>query len=137
MQFTRIHLSFCLFVLSANLVVAQEPVLDPLEISEVDFERMSELMRFLRSESNEHLFVPVAKLQLNHLLATAKQLEDEDPERAKQIMTFARGVAFNIASFSWPGWGDQAQPVSMEDQQLGPSGADLRTNRQTNRRPET
>ncbi len=84
-----------------------------------DFGELAELMRFLRSERKESLFVPVAKLQLSYLDQAASRADSSNPGQAVEIRRFARGVAFNIASFTWPGWGDSPEPVSQERQQLG------------------
>ena len=96
--------------------------LDTLE--DADWQELSELMRLLRQEEQAHLFIPVAKLQLRYLLDSAADVEKDDAERAKEIRRFARGVAFNIASFTWPGWGDSPQPISQERQKLGLSAAE-------------
>ena len=94
-----------------------------LEPNEQDYQEMSELMRYLRSENREVLFVPVAKLQLAHLKQLITNQKDQDPERAKQLTLFARGVCFNIASFTWPGWDDSSEPISEQHQQLGLAAA--------------
>ncbi len=88
-------------------------------VDEADFAEIAMLMRYLRDERKEALFVPVAKLQLAYLDQAAARSADNDPDRAKEIRRFARGVAFNIASFTWPGWGDWPEPISEARQQLG------------------
>ncbi len=88
-------------------------------VDEADFGELAELMRFLRSEKRESLFVPVAKLQLSYLEDAASRVEITDADRAVEIRRFARGVAFNIASFTWPGWGDSPEPISQARQELG------------------
>lgn len=106
------------------LPLTAEPtqILDRLE--DADWQELSELMRFLRQEEQAHLFIPVAKLQLAYLLDLASETEKEDTDRAKEIRRFARGVAFNIASFTWPGWGDSPLPISEERQKLGLAAAE-------------
>ena len=88
-------------------------------VSESDFGELAELMRFLRSERKESLFVPVAKLQLSYLTEAASRADRTDPAQAVEIRRFARGVAYNIASFTWPGWGDSPDPISDSRQELG------------------
>ena len=88
-------------------------------VNESDFGELAELMRFLRSEQKESLFVPVAKLQLAYLDHAASRADSANPEQAVEIRRFARGVAFNIASFTWPGWGDSPDPISEARQELG------------------
>lgn len=88
-------------------------------IDDSDFGEMAELMRFLRSERKDSLFVPVAKLQLAYLEEAASRVDSSDPAQAVEIRRFARGVAYNIASFTWPGWGDSPEPISDARQKLG------------------
>lgn len=88
-------------------------------VHESDFGELAELMRFLRSERKDSLFVPVAKLQLAYLKEAASRADSSDPAQAIEIRRFARGVAYNIASFTWPGWGDSPEPISDARQALG------------------
>lgn len=88
-------------------------------VHESDFGELAELMRFLRSERKDSLFVPVAKLQLAYLQEAASRADSSDPAKAIEIRRFARGVAYNIASFTWPGWGDSPEPISDDRQALG------------------
>ena len=111
-----LFVSLCVF--GGSMTEAQIPSkLD--SVDEADFGELAELMRFLRSEKKESLFVPVAKLQLSYLDDAASSMEATDPDRAVEIRRFARGVAFNIASFTWPGWGDSPEPISQARQELG------------------
>ena len=93
-------------------------------VDESDFGELAELMRFLRSERKQSLFVPVAKLQLAYLEQAAARADTSDPAQAVEIRRFARGVAFNIASFTWPGWGDSPEPISDARQELGLQAAE-------------
>ncbi len=114
---------FMLCVFGNSMTQAQDPSkLDTVD--EADFGELAELMRFLRSEKKESLFVPVAKLQLSYLEEAASRAETTDSDRAVEIRRFARGVAFNIASFTWPGWGDSPEPISPPRQELGLQAAE-------------
>lgn len=105
-------------VLGDNMTEAQLPsTLDVID--KADFAELAELMRFLRSEQKDSLFVPVAKLQLSYLTKAASRADTTDADRAIEIRRFARGVAYNIASFTWPGWGDSPEPISQSRQELG------------------
>ena len=118
----RLHIEVCMFLVMSSFgsVVAATLDLPQLEtVDERDFGELAELMGFLRSEQKENLFVPVAKLQLSYLVTAANDVEATDAERAREIRRFARGVAFNIASFTWPGWGDSPEPISQARQELG------------------
>ena len=91
------------------------------KISDDEIRRIGELMRELRKIKKDALFVPVARLQLLYLDDQIEQTGD-DPEAVNKIRKFARGVAYNIAAFTWPGWGDTG-PISPEAQELGFSAA--------------
>ena len=90
--------------------------------SDTEHQQISELMRELRNIKRDDLFVPVARLQLLHLTDLIDKAGDLDAETVNDIRRFARGVAFNIASFTWPGW-DDTGPIPLERQQLGLSAA--------------
>lgn len=96
-----------------------------LQLTDSDFAELAELMRHLRAEKQDHLFVPVAKLQMAYVLDAITRLEASNSPRLDDTVRFGRGVAFNIASFTWPGWGDQPEPISPERQKLGRQAADL------------
>lgn len=93
-------------------------VLDP--ISQSEWTTLSELLRELRKLKRDDLFVPVARLQLHYLLKPhpASIDRDLDSEATKKF----RSVLFNIASFTWPGWGD-LPPITEDHQELGRSAA--------------
>ena len=80
-------------------------------------------MRLLREHRREDLFIPVAKLQIEYLLTAADALAEEDAELAHEMRIGARGAAYNIASFTWPGWGDWPEPISEQRQALGLAAA--------------
>lgn len=109
---------FFLSVFGGGMTTAQ--VLADLDtVDESDWGELATLMRHLRSEQKESLFVPVAKLQLVYLTEAATRADASNPDQAVEIRRFARGVAFNIASFTWPGWGDSPEPISETRQELG------------------
>ena len=115
---TTVALFFFLCVFGGGMATAQDFAnLDTVD--ELDWEELATLMRHLRSEQRESLFVPVAKLQLAYLTEAAKRAETSNPDQAVEIRRFARGVAYNIASFTWPGWGDSSEPISKTRQELG------------------
>ncbi|MCE2437176.1 MAG: hypothetical protein J4F97_04105 [Pseudomonadales bacterium] len=101
---------------------SNEPALAPLTSDES--RELGQLMRKLREINCANLFVPVARLQLLHAVSVADQLKSEDTEAWTTRMQYARGVAYNIASFNWPGWGwSDVGDVSEERRELGHSGA--------------
>ena len=120
LQFVRALLACLLMYLGATVVNSEELAL--AKISDDEFRQIGELMRELRNIKKDALFVPVARLQLLYLDNQIEQLKESDPETANKIRKFARGVAYNIAAFTWPGWGD-TEPISQEAQELGFSAA--------------
>ncbi len=104
-------------VLSVN---AEEVALST--ISEEEFRQIGELMGELRKIQRDDLFVPVARLQLLYVDNLIKKTDPDATEDLQRLRKFARGVAFNIASFTWPGWGDTG-PISAKAQELGYSAA--------------
>lgn len=122
-RFVTVAFFFFLWVFGGGMATAQ--VTADLDIvDESDFGELAALMRHLRSEQKESLFVPVAKLQLAYLNNVASRADTSDPDQAVEIRRFARGVAFNIASFTWPGWGDSPEPISVARQKLGLQAAE-------------
>lgn len=116
----KIFLTLFLTFLGVIAVNSEELALS--NISDEEFRQMGELMRELRNIKKDALFVPVARLQLLYLENQIEQVKESDLEKANKMRKFARGVAYNIASFTWPGWGDTG-PISSEAQELGFSAA--------------
>lgn len=94
---------------SSNLVIA------PIRSDE--WKNFSRLLAELQRIDRTDLYLPVARLQLHHLLHSP-----EFQPRTTEIAIRARRVAFNIASFTWPGWGDLGD-ISLQNQELGRSAA--------------
>ncbi|MXW06798.1 MAG: hypothetical protein F4Z87_01475, partial [Gammaproteobacteria bacterium] len=101
-------------------MLAEELALAP--ITEAEWKKMSELIGELRKIQRDNLFVPVARLQLHYALNQIKQTDANDDTELSRLRKFARGVAYNIAAFTWPGWDDMG-PIASEDQELGLSAA--------------
>lgn len=91
-------------------------------ITEAERKAFNELMVELRKLRRSDLFVPVARLQLLYTLNRIEQSEEYNETELNELRTLARGYAFNIASFTWPGWDDE-ETISTESQQLGLSAA--------------
>ena len=105
----------------ANLSVTADDKLVLQDLSNEEFGRVSELMRELGKINRRDLFVPVARLQLLHVL---QRLESPNLSEAELVegKKFARGIAFNIASFTWPGW-DDTPNITPELEKLGEDAA--------------
>lgn len=94
---------------SSDLVIAP--------ISSDEWKNFSTLLTKLQRVDRTDLYLPVARLQLHYLLHSP-----EFQPRTAEIAIRARRVAFNIASFTWPGWGDLGV-ISHQNQELGRSAA--------------
>ena len=110
-----------LLLLMANLSVSGDDNLVLQDLSDEEFGRVSELMRELGKINRRDLFVPVARLQLLHVLQRLETSDLSESELAEG-KKFARGIAFNIASFTWPGW-DDTPNITPELEQLGEDAA--------------
>ena len=95
----------CLLSLIATATNTWGNDLELSEITPEEFTEISALMRELGKIDRRDLFVPVARLQLHYVL-NALESGDFSEERKIEVKKFARGIAFNIASFTWPGWDD-------------------------------
>ena len=91
-------------------------------MTDTEWKAISELMVELSKTQRGDLFVPVARLQLHYALHRIAQTEDENEDELHKLRKFARGCAYNIAAFTWPGW-DDSGPISQESQELGQSAA--------------
>ena len=93
-------------------------------LSDTEWKTLTELMVELRKIQRGDLFVPVARLQLLYALNLIEQMGEDHEEKLKKLRKFARGRAYNVAAFTWPGWDDMGQ-ISLESQELGLSAARL------------
>ncbi|MXZ45273.1 MAG: hypothetical protein F4Z01_09955 [Gammaproteobacteria bacterium] len=91
-------------------------------LTEAEWKTMSELMVELRKIERSDLFVPVARLQLLYLLNRIEQTNEDSEDELNKLRKFARGRAYNVAAFTWPGWDDMG-PISPDIQELGLSAA--------------
>ena len=106
--------------MSTTLTRSDEVALAP--ITDTEWNTISKLMVELRKIQRGDLFVPVARLQLHYAQRLIEQTDKSDDERLNKLRKFARGSAYNIASFTWPGWDDMG-PIALESQELGLSAA--------------
>lgn len=91
-------------------------------ITDFEWKTLNELMVELRKIQRGDLFVPVARLQLHYALNRIEQTDEDNEEKLNRLRQFARGRAYNVAAFTWPGWDDMGT-VSRESQELGLSAA--------------
>lgn len=111
----------CFFLVMVNPFVLANDRLVLQDLSDAEFGKVSELMRELGKINRRDLFVPVARLQLLHVM---QRLESSDAPNSELVegKKFARGIAFNIASFTWLGW-DDTPNITPELEKLGEDAA--------------
>ena len=125
----------CAVSLLAGVISSgDEPDVSLLYLTADDYRVMYALKDYLQSEGKEHLYIPVAKLELQELLESARQLEATEPDHANETRKFAGTIAFTIAQFTFPGRANFSEPISEEQQSLGLQAAkiSLELSRQTN-----
>lgn len=98
----------------------EEVALKPITATE--WQTITDLMVELRKIHRGDLFVPVARLQLHYALNRIEQTDEGDEPKLIKLRKFARGTAYNIAAFTWPGWDDMGT-IPIESQKLGLSAA--------------
>ncbi len=55
-----------------------------------------------------------ARAGVQHGLTTAATLSKKDPEKANALRAIAKGLAYDIASFTWPGWNEKGIEISKQ-----------------------
>jgi len=60
---------------------------------------------------------------VQHGLATAERVDD--PDAADDLRNAVRGLSYDLASFTWPGWGEAAMPPGPTDLHAGRHAARL------------
>ena len=91
-------------------------------ITETEWKTLTDLMVELRKIHRGDLFVPVARLQLHYALNRIEQTDEREEDTLTKLRKFARGIAYNIAAFTWPGWDDMGT-IPIDSQKLGISAA--------------
>jgi len=62
---------------------------------------------------------------LQYALSAARSLEASEPELAVQLLGEAKGIAYNLASFTWAGWNEPGIVVGPTDELVGLEAAKL------------
>ena len=91
-------------------------------LSQEEWKRYSELISELRKIKREDLLVPVLRLQLHYLVNLLVTNKNSAANNLRETAIKARGAAYNIASFTWPGWGDMGT-IPKQSQELGLAAA--------------
>jgi hypothetical protein len=57
--------------------------------------------------------------------AMATKMKTTDPAAANQVLGVVKGIAFNLASFTWPGWDEPGIVIGPDDLAMGRKAAQL------------
>ncbi|MDB5384410.1 MAG: hypothetical protein JWM11_56 [Planctomycetaceae bacterium] len=86
-----------------------------------------EVMRhFYWKEKDLFRATALGRAGLQYGLTVALTLQTSDPDRALEIRSAAKAMAYDLASFTWNGWDEPGIPITASDLQMGLDAA--RTN---------
>lgn len=66
-----------------------------------------------------------AKAGIQYSLTKAQEFEEEDSEKAVKLRSIGKAMAYNLASFTWPGWNEEGIILSEGDLATGLDAAKL------------
>lgn len=69
--------------------------------------------------------VVMGRAGLQYILQKSTELEKKDPKKAKQLKVYAKKLAYNISSFTWPGWDEPGVVVKKDYIVVGLDAAKL------------
>jgi len=83
-------------------------------------ERYSDLVRDLYwKERAVPELVTIARAGIQYCLTKAQEIEAEDAELAKELRSAAKTNAYNLASFTWPGWDHEGIVINQAELAAG------------------
>lgn len=95
---------------------------DPFSITE----SFNDLVRFLYWEEKDlPNVVAIGRAGIQYGLAAASAASEYDRDAAVKIREKVRALAFNVASFTWPGWAEPGIDPNLTDVTLGYDAAKL------------
>ncbi len=69
--------------------------------------------------------VEVGRAGILYVLTRAEDLAATDPEKASAWRAHAKSIAYNVGSFTWPGWGEEGIRLTDDLVRAGREAADL------------
>jgi hypothetical protein len=72
-----------------------------------------------------HTVVPVAQAGIEYCLNKTNDLKTENPKKATEMQQTAQVIAFNLASYAWPGWDEQGIVITDDALAAGLKAAKL------------
>jgi len=82
--------------------------------------RLDEMMRDLYwKQKNLFSAVAIGRAAAQHALISAVQIESTQPEVAIQLRKKGFAICYNLASFTWSGWGEEGISITPSDEMIG------------------
>ena len=69
--------------------------------------------------------IAMGRAGIQYGLAAAAEVDEVNPEAAKEILLKVRALAFNVASYAWPGWDEEGFDPNETDVSFGYDAAKL------------
>lgn len=69
--------------------------------------------------------VTIARAGIQYSLTKAQELAESDSANAAQLRSTAKAIAYNLASYTWPGWDEKDIVISQADLNAGLDAAKL------------
>lgn len=83
------------------------------------------VMDFYWKERSLSEVIFFARAGIQYSLTKAQELAEEDPKAAAELRSVAKAMAYNLASFTWPGWNEEGIVISPSDLLVGLDAARL------------
>ncbi len=83
------------------------------------------VLDFYWKEKNLPYVITLARAGIQYCLAKADEFKLADPTRADEMKKKARIISYNLASFTWPGWGEKGIAIGHSDILIGLDAARL------------
>jgi len=83
------------------------------------------VMDFYWKERALSELIVFAKAGIQYSLTKAQELGEEDSEKAVKLRSIGKAMAYNLASFTWPGWNEEGIILSEGDLATGLDAAKL------------
>jgi hypothetical protein len=88
---------------------------DPLKNTET----FGELLHHFNNKKQLHWAIAFGRAGIQYGLAQARAISQSNPELATKLRGAAKPLAYNVASFTWPGWDEPGITISAADLVIG------------------
>ena len=95
---------------------------EPKEVCEIYDQAVRDLYWSDKGAAN---LVTIGRAGINFCLGKSKESEAIDQKRAEEFKAQAKTIAFDVASNSWRGWGDEGVTIARTDMEAGLDAAKL------------